>query len=289
MKKTFISKFCYQIADLFPYVGTDEFMMRLADFFKKITYTDTITMVLFPSKKLPIIQYNDTLAGIEGSIIDQYVKGAFLLDPFYLVARKNSDSSFVHIRDTDADVFEESEYYKSHYKYSYLKDECGYVIQLSENSEQFLLIGLGQINTEQPFSADILKELSEIMPMIELIVKSHWQGILEQQSQNDQQEQLESSLDLREQLETALNCFGTSILTVRENQTIKMILQGHSSKAIAQRFNISVETIKLHRKNAYAKLDLGTQGELFNLFINSLMNIENYAGGDPLIQYHTIC
>ena len=66
-----------------------------------------------------------------------------------------------------------------------------------------------------------------------------------------------------------------------------MILQGYSSKAIAVRFKISVETVKLHRKNAYAKLDLGTQGELFNLFINSLMNIENYSGGDPLIPYHS--
>jgi len=68
---------------------------------------------------------------------------------------------------------------------------------------------------------------------------------------------------------------------------VQMILHGYSSKAIAKRFEISVETVKLHRKNAYAKLDLGTQGELFNLFINSLMNIEHYDGGDPLISYHS--
>ena len=64
-----------------------------------------------------------------------------------------------------------------------------------------------------------------------------------------------------------------------------MILKGYSSKAIAERFSISIETVKLHRKNAYAKLDLSTQGEVFNLFINSLIHIENYDGGDPLINY----
>jgi len=279
MNKPFLSEFCQQVADLFPYVGTDEFTLKLADLFKSLSETDNVMMILFPSKKLPIIEYNDHLTGPRKSVINKYVKGAFLLDPFYLAARNTSDSCFQHIKDIAADAFKESEYYKSYYKYSCLKDECGYIIQLSDDGEKFLVIGLGQVDTDKVFSSDVLNKLAEIMPIIELLTKSHWQST---------ENHTEHHLDIREQLETALNCFGTSILTDRENQTVKMILQGYSSKAIALRFNISVETIKLHRKNAYAKLDLGTQGELFNLFINSLMNIENYAGGDPLIQYHSI-
>lgn len=279
MNKSFLSKFSQQIADLFPYVGTEEFTLKLADMFKAISATDNIMMVLFPSKKLPVIEYNDHQEGVRKSVIDKYVKGAFLLDPFYLASRTTNDSCFIHIKDAAADAFEQSEYYNSYYKYSYLKDECGYIIQLSDDGEKFLIIGLGLLDTETDFSADVLQKLAEIMPIIELLTKTHWQSI---------ESQTEHHLDIREQLETALNCFGTSILTDRENQTVRMILQGYSSKAIAHRFNISVETIKLHRKNAYAKLDLGTQGELFNLFINSLMNIENYAGGDPLIHYHSL-
>jgi len=276
--KSFLSEFSQQVADLYPYVGTDKFTIKFANMFKELVDTDNLMMILFPSKKLPTIEYNDALTGSRKSVIDKYVKGAFLLDPFYLAAKREDKSCFFHIEEAAADAFEESEYYKSYYKYSSLKDECAYIIKFSDDDEKFLIIGLGQVNTSEVFTAEALKKLSEIMPIVELLVNSHWQSIAHQ---------TEHHLDIREQLETALNCFGTSILTDRENQTVKMILQGYSSKAIAHRFNISVETIKLHRKNAYAKLDLGTQGELFNLFINSLMNIENYSGGDPLIEYHS--
>ena len=43
--------------------------------------------------------------------------------------------------------------------------------------------------------------------------------------------------------------------------------------------------MKLHRKHAYAKLQIGTQAELFHLFIDSLMKAEGYPGGDPLLAY----
>ncbi len=280
MKKTFLSDFCQQVADLFPYIGTEKFPLKLAEMFKALVDTDNVMIILFPSKKLPNIEYNDNLTEPRKSVVDKYVKGAFLLDPFYLASRNNKGSCFLHIKDAAPDAFEESEYYKNYYKYSCLTDECGYIIQLSDDNEKFVIIGLGQVNTDDVFNADQLKKLVEITPMIELLVKNHWQSI---------DSKTEHHLDIREQLETALDCFGTSILTDRENQTVKMILQGYSGKAIAQRFCISVETVKLHRKNAYAKLDLGTQGELFNLFINSLMNIEDYRGGDPLIEYHSVC
>ena len=280
MNESFLSNFCQQVADLFPYAGTDEFTLKLADMFKALIDTDNIMIILFPSKKLPVIEYNDQHSEPRKSVVDKYIKGAFLLDPFYLAARNNKGSCFLHIKDAAPDAFEESEYYKSYYKYSCLTDECGYIIQFGDDGEKFVIIGLGQVDTHSKFTTEQLDKLADITPLIEALTKYHWQTIANEN---------EHHLDIREQLETALDCFGTSILTDRENQTVKMILQGYSSKAIAERFNISVETIKLHRKNAYAKLDLGTQGELFNLFINSLMNIENYAGGDPLIAYHSTC
>ncbi len=278
MNQSFLANFSQQVADLFPYAGTKDFSEKLADMFKCLVDTDNIMIILFPSKKLPIIEYNDHIGDPRKSVVDKYVKGAFLLDPFYLAAREKKDSRFLHLKEAAPDAFEDSEYFNSYYKDSCLSDECGYIIHFGDDGEKFLIIGLGQVETEADFNREQLTQLAEITPLIEAITNYHWQLYTNES---------EHHLDVREQLETALDCFGTSILTDRENQTVKMILQGYSSKAIAERFNISVETIKLHRKNAYAKLDLGTQGELFNLFINSLMNIENYVGGDPLIEYHS--
>ncbi|WP_232059314.1 LuxR C-terminal-related transcriptional regulator [Kineobactrum salinum] len=66
---------------------------------------------------------------------------------------------------------------------------------------------------------------------------------------------------------------------------INLVLHGHSTRTLAEKLSISVETVKLHRKHAYAKLEISSQAELFYLFLDSLMSAGNYAGGDTLISY----
>ena len=66
---------------------------------------------------------------------------------------------------------------------------------------------------------------------------------------------------------------------------MNLILLGHSTKQLAEVLDISPETVKLHRKHAYAKLDISTQSELFYLFIDSLMSVDGYDSGDPLVAY----
>ncbi|MCF6192952.1 MAG: LuxR C-terminal-related transcriptional regulator [Kangiellaceae bacterium] len=274
---SFLSKFSLQIAKLLPHVKTDLFIPALVDMFKELVPTNNIMVIVYPSKSLPRIEYND-LPAHRVSIVDKYVKGAFLLDPYYLAASKQEKVGFFHLSALSPDGFDESEYNQVYFKFCGLYDECGYIFQLDDEGKSFVNISLGRIDETETFCDNDLKRLSEITPLIEALVKCNWQA---EEIETDHQP------DLRKQLETALECFGTSILTERENQMVQMILHGYSSKAIAARFNISVETVKLHRKNAYAKLDLSTQGELFNLFINSLMNVKNYEDGDPLITYHS--
>ncbi len=87
------------------------------------------------------------------------------------------------------------------------------------------------------------------------------------------------------QLHNALENFGSSVLTEREAQVINLVLHGHSTRTLAEQLSISMETVKLHRKHAYAKLQISSQAELFYLFIDSVMSARNYAGGDTLRDY----
>ena len=75
------------------------------------------------------------------------------------------------------------------------------------------------------------------------------------------------------------------MLTERESQVINLVLHGHSTKTIAEKLSISVETVKLHRKHAYAKLEVSSQAELFYLFLDALMSAKDYDGGDTLVAY----
>ncbi len=276
---SFLSDFSTHFAEILPFARTELFPAKLAGMFKQLVPVNNVMIVAYPRKKLPRIEYNDNPPGERVSMANQFVTGAFLLDPYYLAAAKYHKHGFFHMDEIAPNGFTKSAYFRIYYQLVGLKDECGYVLHLKDDQRTFINISLGQIDIKEKYSRENLKNLADITPLIEAIIKFHWQ---------ESETELDLALDVREQLETALKCFGSSILTDRENQTVQMILHGYSSKAIAERLSISVETVKLHRKNAYSKLDLGTQGELFNLFINSLMNIKDYQGGDPLILYHSI-
>ena len=47
-----------------------------------------------------------------------------------------------------------------------------------------------------------------------------------------------------------------------------LILKGHSSYSIAATLGVSPNTVKVHRRQAYAKLNISSQAELFHLFLS---------------------
>lgn len=95
-------------------------------------------------------------------------------------------------------------------------------------------------------------------------------------------ERIEGRGRLAAQLEAAFVSFGNSRLSPKEGKIARMILQGHSSKSIAIALDNSPETIKVHRKRIYAKLEVSSQGELLSLFLNALLRMPVGAKKDPL-------
>ena len=93
------------------------------------------------------------------------------------------------------------------------------------------------------------------------------------------------STPLRERLHRSLTAFGGSVLTRRERQVVELVLLGHNTRLIAEKLGISIETVKLHRKHAYAKLDISSQAELFFLFMEALSHWSGDPDTDPLIAY----
>ncbi|EBA17055.1 transcriptional regulator, LuxR family protein [Roseobacter sp. SK209-2-6] len=61
--------------------------------------------------------------------------------------------------------------------------------------------------------------------------------------------------------------FAQDALTARESEVVQLILQGHSSLSISLTLGIALPTVKSHRKNAYTKLGISTQQQLFSAFL----------------------
>lgn len=83
-------------------------------------------------------------------------------------------------------------------------------------------------------------------------------------------------------IEAAFQHFGSSCLSLREAEVVRLILRGHSSKVIARMLGNSPETVKVYRKRIHTKLALGSTAELFSLFMAALCATPQGAGDDPL-------
>jgi DNA-binding CsgD family transcriptional regulator len=268
-----LAQFSRHLAGLFPAVGTADFPARLVAMLQELVPCQDATIIFFPENELPVIEYFDVPAEGGKSTLDIFVKGAFLLDPYYLAATRERKFGVFRLKDLSPRGFKDSEYYRAWYRNCGYQDECGYLLPVGE--EGFVNIALGKLTPRARFSKRELKILEDIQPTVEVLCQRHWGN----------QRESAMGVNLRAQLNAALEAFGDSVLTEREAQVINLVLHGHSTKTVAEKLSISVETVKLHRKHAYAKLEVSSQAELFYLFLDSVMSNDGYSEGDPLVNY----
>ena len=142
------------------------------------------------------------------------------------------------------------------------------LLQLAPDAALFLSLGVrGKARMR-------LTALQAALPLLGALVRQHWTVLTPDKV--DGTERLSAHLD------HAFGSFGSARLSPREGEITRMILKGHSSKAIAKAFENSPETIKVHRKRIYAKLGVDSQGALLSLFLEALRVMPPGASGDPL-------
>jgi DNA-binding CsgD family transcriptional regulator len=261
------------LARLIPAIGSARFPEQLAQMLMQLAPSDDVSILLYPGNDLPVIEYFQAPENGSASTLGVFIKGAFLLDPYYLAATREIKFGVFLLHELSPEHFKDSEYYKTWYRNCGYQDECGYLIKIGP--EGFVNIAIGKTKADASFTDSDLTTLKAILPTVETLCQRHWEGTSFGQA----------STNLRKPLNAALDAFGSSHLTEREAQVVNLILHGHSTKSLAEKLSISVETVKLHRKHAYAKLAVRSQAELFYLFLDSVMSAKDYAGGDTLVNY----
>lgn len=270
-----LRKFSNELATIMPEIASDQLPSLLVGMLKNLVAFDNAVILYYHRNEKPLIVYNDIPPNETERQIDQFVNGAFLIEPFYRAAMDDQASGLHRLYDLAPSGFEKTEYYRNYFRYTEIKDELGFIVPLSAN--QFVNISIARLIFSQPFSRSQISLLEDIADTVATLSKLHWVAKIG--------EHKAAKNELPGQLDSALKHFGTAYLTCRETQVVQLFLHGHSTKSIAERLSISPETVKLHRKNSYAKLDVSSQAELFHLFIDSLASITSYQGGDPLIGY----
>ncbi|MDH3352143.1 MAG: helix-turn-helix transcriptional regulator, partial [Gammaproteobacteria bacterium] len=191
------------LAEILPGLGSGDFCPALVNTIRALVPVDEVSIIVYESGSMPVIDFADPAPDAQPNI-GAFLKGAFLLDPYYIAATKHQRSGFFQLRDLVPTAFEQSEYYRVYYRHSELHDECGYLVPINDGG--FVNIELGRFGTTE-FSGKDLQVLRDISPLVSVLCDLHWR----KKQRNDKRE-----TRLRGQLESALANFGGSVLTKRE-------------------------------------------------------------------------
>lgn len=222
----------------------------------------------------PQLAFHDIDPEFQEAEIDMYLEGPYREDPFFAVSMTNPSPGLYRLSDLIEGELEESNYYASYYNRIHIVDELMILIPLGV--DQVLNICL--LRSTEPFGVEDVEWLRSIAPLAVAVIQQHV-------ARDTFQSRHPSGIDFDEHVNCTLDSFGSSVVTGREQEVLRMTLQGYSTAVAAERLNISVETMRRHRKNIYRKLDLSSQADLFALFINVLRSVPGERNEDSLVSY----
>jgi DNA-binding CsgD family transcriptional regulator len=188
-----------------------------------------------------------------------YFAGAYRLDPFYQACWQVGRAGLFHVTEVAPDRFFQSEYYRAYYGRLGLADEVGIVTPL--NPSLWLHLSLSRNAAHGHFSRVDIRRLAEIEPVLTPLIARNWRD--DHNRRNAPAATLAGEDLIDRILSATTSPSGEQLLTKREAEVTAYVLRGHSSSSIAAILGRSLDTIKVHRRHVYAKLNITSQAELF--------------------------
>lgn len=221
-----------------------------------LPFTSCLATLLAPDRR-PVLLYDDIRPERREAVVGAYLRGAYLLDPFYDLLVSGLDRRVVRLQEIQPDHFRKSEYFSTYYADARLADEIG--IFVARRAGSHIFVSLGRAAGTAPFSRRSFQRLLLFLPVIEALMVRQWDA-----------ERFADAASRPATLDGALRQRMFAALSAREREIVALILKGHSSKSIAWELGIALGTVKNHRKNIYRKLAITSQSALFARFLRSI-------------------
>lgn len=246
-------------------MGAPEFAAALIDALRVIAPFEFSVIFAYHRDQRPIDIFDDFPVAKRKVMVADYQEGPYLLDPFYLHSQGVVGARLARLRDLAPDRFYQTEYFRNYYMQTGLAEEIGFMVDI--DGEVSLVISA--MRAQKVFSAREFRELEILVPFVAAIARKQWIGLISEFSARSQGK----APRLPQLIEDAFQGFGRNLLTPREAEVVEYILKGHSADATGRALGIASGTVRIHRRNIYAKLRVSSQGELFSNFIASLSEL----------------
>lgn len=251
------------------------------DVFARVFAASEVMLFNFQGGLSPKVILHRTSNTMRSSQIQEYRDGFYLTDPFYLALERSIEPYALSFRDLiDRDSFEETEFYRRHYAETGLVDEFCYSVRVDPDS--WLLLSFARSEESGRYTDEEVLHAKRMAPIVHSVLQSSWQGLAQLSSLDPPSNE---EVQLHENLRRARSNFGKSILTEREFEVTQYMLRGYTIDVIAKKLSMAEGTTKVHRRNIYKKLDVGSHAELFSLFLEVISSVPVVGDSDPMAQY----
>jgi DNA-binding CsgD family transcriptional regulator len=241
-------------------LGTPTFGPAADDFLRGVAAFDMTCIFAFNPSSAPALIHDGYSASVSRNALGSYLKGGYLLDPFYVACTGEVPDGLWRMSDIAPDEFFSSDFAASQEVHPCISDESGtlieeigFIVTLADGWRA--TYSLMRNRTSQPFAATEFEELSELATLLGPLVQAHVEKA--PITPEPKAGEVESMLQ---------KAFSTQ-LTPAQFRVVNLILRGHSNQSIAKELHITEGTAKLHRHNAYQRLGVTSQSELFRIFI----------------------
>ncbi|WP_409999709.1 helix-turn-helix transcriptional regulator [Pseudomonas sp. DR48] len=248
----------------FAHIDEPDALRHLASAFGHLVSIESVMISLEHKDRPPQLLYQRGIPEkYRESIIDRYFSGGYLLDPFCLAVEQGLAEGFYHLEEIAPDNFFDSEYYKTYYLKAGSSEDSFYIVDTGHDTK--VSVSLFQGFGGESLRAEQLNLLRAVEPLVREFIREFGHRGLQHSAVSEGGRD-----ELKQRVQSAFEHFGCDLLTEREREVAHMVLRGHSVKSTASQMSISPETVRMHRKNLYLKLEIGSQSELFALFIEWL-------------------
>ncbi len=211
-----------------------------------------------------------------GSQVDEYLEGPYREDPFFKISLNAPRNNCYRLSRLVTGDFEDSSYHQNYYASTGTVDEAIIVTRLGDGS--VVNISLMRLENQGEFSEVEYNWLYSISQVIAELIDLHTR----------REEFVESNLlqpGVDHHIQQGYESFGSSYVSDREQEVLELLLRGYGADTSAEKLDISLETVRRHRKSIYKKLDVNSQADLFALFINTIPYVAQAKDEDPLKIY----
>ena len=252
--------------------GQPAFGASVLDFLRPLVSFDSALLVYYRRRRRPNLLCDELVNPGRGNTSSQYISEAYKADPVYMHARGLVDPEIVRTLDIVGEEFDQSDYFRAYYRLSGVVDEINILVPIELG--RCFAVSLEPSAGSVPFEAESIEDLRAWLPFLDAAFRLHRR--LDPDLTHPEEES--DTLDLQR----VLRQFGTNILTGREQEIAQMILAGHSAPSISINLGISVETVRVHRRNIYDKLGVTSIAELFGMVLRTIDEaIHGEVRGDP--------